>query len=56
LESKIKPLELAKLKAHKLGHHFTLHDELARLHKKKNELYKIWKFGNYVIAKCGSEI
>ena len=56
MTNKIKPLEKAQAKAKKLKHDFALHDELCRLHKKRNEIYKVWKYGKYVIVKCGSEL
>lgn len=45
-----------KAKAEKLKHHFLHNDELGRLNKRLNELHKAWKYGDYVVVKCGSDI
>ena len=31
-------------------------DELDRLNKREYDLHKAWKYGEYVIVKCGSDI
>ena len=56
LLKKIKPLSNKKAKAEKLKKPFAQSDELDRLIKRDNDLQKAWKYGDYVIVKCGSDI
>jgi len=35
---------------------FPLEDQYLRLAKRNAEMYKAWKFGEFVIVKCGSAI
>ena len=58
LKHKITPLELQeKSNAKKQKNKFFLpSDKLARLKKRQNEMHKVWKLGNYIIVKCGSEL
>jgi hypothetical protein len=52
----ISPLKKLRDKALKDDKPFAENDKYESLVKRFNELQKAWKYGNYLVAKCGTEL